>query len=416
MPLRAEVIAIGDELTCGLRLDTNSQWISQRLGELGIAVQFHTTAGDDLEADVQVLRQALQRAEIVISTGGLGPTADDLTRDAIARAVGVDLVRDDAVVEHIRALFARRKRVMPERNVVQAMFPRGSRVIPNPNGTAPGIDLACGGPGGGAGRLFALPGVPAEVHDMWQGWVRPQLLELLGADAGVICHRVIRCFGAGESEIEQMLPDLVRRGREPSVGITASRATISLRITAAGPTPEACAARIDPTAATIYDCLGDLIFGEGDDQLQDVVVRELAARGHSLATFDCDTAGMLGRWLSEADSRQRVYRGGLTVRNPAAATGLLGSLDALVLGEAAWLEQIAQRCRERFATDYVLAIGPFPSPADAAPTAPDVPLVLVGPSGSSVHTTSFAGHPDIVVARVVKSALNFVRLQLRAGI
>ena len=137
----AEVISIGDELTSGQRLDTNSQWLSTRLGELGVEVRYHTTVADDLDANVRVFREAIERADIVVATGGLGPTADDLTRDALAATIGQPLVLDAASLAHIEGLFARRRRPMPESNRLQAMFPSGSRVIPNPTGTAPGIDL-----------------------------------------------------------------------------------------------------------------------------------------------------------------------------------------------------------------------------------------------------------------------------------
>ncbi|HVX60382.1 MAG TPA: competence/damage-inducible protein A, partial [Pirellulales bacterium] len=153
----AEVISIGDELTSGQRLDTNSQWLSQRLGEIGIPVMYHTTVADDLEANVSVFRTAVGRADVVISTGGLGPTADDLTREALARLVGAELVLDEASLAHIQAMFSRRKRDMPERNRVQAMFPAGSRVIFNPHGTAPGIDLDVPPKIGRPSRVIALP-------------------------------------------------------------------------------------------------------------------------------------------------------------------------------------------------------------------------------------------------------------------
>ena len=136
--MRAEVISIGDELTSGQRLDTNTQWLSRRLGELGVETAFHTTVADDLDANVAVFRAAIERADIVIASGGLGPTADDLTREALARAAGRDLVFDEGALRHIEQLFARRSRPMPERNKVQAWFPAGSRVVPNPQGTARG--------------------------------------------------------------------------------------------------------------------------------------------------------------------------------------------------------------------------------------------------------------------------------------
>src|SRR6186997_2405402 len=207
--MRAEIIAIGDELTSGQRLDTNSQWLSQRLGELGIPVAFHTTVRDDLDDNVAAFRNAIERADVVVATGGLGPTADDLTREALAAAAGVELYEDAAALAHIRNLFARRKREMPERNKLQAQFPRGSRVVPNPEGTAPGIDLtvprSCVPPC----RVFALPGVPAELFTMWNDTVKPALVAAQPSSR-IICHRRIKCFGVGESDLEAMLPDMIR--------------------------------------------------------------------------------------------------------------------------------------------------------------------------------------------------------------
>jgi nicotinamide-nucleotide amidase len=249
--MRAEIIAIGDELTSGQSLDTNTQWLSQRLGELGVPVAFHTTVGDDLETSVAAFRTAIDRADIVVSTGGLGPTADDLTREAMAAAAGVDLVQDDAALEHIRKLFARRRRAMPDQNVRQAQFPRGGRVVPNPHGTAPGIALEVRRPCCPSCRVFALPGVPTEMFAMWHTTVGPAIAAAVPS-RHVICHRRIKCFGAGESDIEAMLPDMIRRQREPLVGITVREATITLRITASGPNEAACLRSIEPTIA--YGC------------------------------------------------------------------------------------------------------------------------------------------------------------------
>ena len=192
----AEVISIGDELTSGQRLDTNSRWISERLGELGIAVMYHTTVGDDLSANVDVFRSAIKRADVVVATGGLGPTADDLTREAIALATESELVLDERQLEHIRNLFTRRGREMPERNRLQAMFPVGSKPINNPNGTAPGIDLAVKKEGLLCCRLFALPGVPAEMFEMWQQSIA-EAIQMLAPEPRVIRHRRIKCFGIG---------------------------------------------------------------------------------------------------------------------------------------------------------------------------------------------------------------------------
>jgi nicotinamide-nucleotide amidase len=199
--MRAEIIAIGDELTSGQRLDTNSQWLAERLLEIGVPVAFHTTVGDQLADNVLVFRQACERADIVVATGGLGPTADDLTRQALAKVAGVPLVQDDASLAHIKALFGRRKREMPPANVVQAQFPQGSRPIPNPNGTAPGIDIEIPRAVGKPARVFALPGVPAEMTEMWVATVQPAIRDWLGITK-VIAHYRIKCFGVGESDLE----------------------------------------------------------------------------------------------------------------------------------------------------------------------------------------------------------------------
>jgi nicotinamide-nucleotide amidase len=173
---------------------------------------------------------------------------------------------------------------------------------------------------------------------------------------------------------------------------------------------------IEPVAETIYECLGSLIFGEGDQQLQDVVVRILRQRGQSLATVDCDSHAMLTGWLSEADPERRVYRGGVVLPDRRCASRVLETPDDGPAGEpstASHVRQLADRCRARFATDYALAIGPFPGPVDASATARDVHIAIAGADGTTTSkATPFAGHPEIVVARIVKSALNYLRLSI----
>ena len=247
-----------------------------------------------------------------MATGGLGPTADDLTRDAVAQAIGVELVFDEPSFEHIRALFARHNRPMPERNRLQAMFPAGSRPIDNPGGTAPGIWLEAARPGRAPCRLFALPGVPAEMREMFAATVAPAVAALLG-EPRLIRHRRIKCFGAGESQLEEMLPDLIRRGRSPSVGITVHEATITLRITASGRTDEECLAAMRPTEETIRQALGVLVFGSEDDELQDVVLRLLAERRQTVSTVEWGTRGRLARWLAAATANHHCLAGSLVI-------------------------------------------------------------------------------------------------------
>ncbi len=408
----AEVISIGDELTSGQRLDTNSQWLSERLGELGVRVMYHTTVADDLEANVLAFRAAVERVDVVVATGGLGPTADDLTREALAAMAGCELVLDEASLEYIRALFARFKREMPERNRVQAMFPAGSRPIPNANGTAPGIYMERPRPSGGTCQIFALPGVPAEMFEMFYETVVPAITAESG-DAKVIRHRRIKCFGAGESHVEQMLPDLIRRGRQPSVGITVHAATITLRITAMGPTPADCHTAMEPTAATIRQCLGSLVFGEEDEELEDAVIRLLAENGRTLATVEVGTAGALAEWISRAAAGQPSYMGGQVIHSPQMLAQTLGPAAELVERHGATSREVAEALavglRERTGADYALSVGPFPGDAKTNPDSP-FHFALAGPEKVTVKATGMLGHTSIWIPRSAKAALNLLRL------
>lgn len=409
--MHAEVIAIGDELTSGQRLDTNSQWLSERLGELGVRTLYHSTVGDELAANVRVFREAMDRSDIIVCTGGLGPTADDLTRQAIADTIGVELALDEESLARIRSMFARRKREMPDRNTIQAMFPIGSRPIPNPHGTAPGIDLHYERVGRTACRLFALPGVPAEMCEMWEQSVSPALREMTGGRR-VIRHHRIKCFGVGESDLEQMLPDVIARGRQPSVGITVHKATITLRITAEAETEAACHESMRPTIATIRDCLGSLVFGEENDELQHAVVRALRARTQSLATLEWGSGGLLADWLSQADEESRVFRGGIVVRNAEALATTLreAGQDGQTPDDSALIRRMASHVREQFGTDYALALGAFPS-SDTEDVEPgELRFALAMATGVRAMSVPFAGHPDILKERAVKQALNFLRL------
>jgi nicotinamide-nucleotide amidase len=420
--MRAEIIAVGDELTSGQSLDTNTQWLSQRLGELGIPVAFHTTVGDDLDTNVAAFRTAMDRADIVVSTGGLGPTADDLTRDAIAAAAGVGLVQDDTALTHIRSLFARRRRAMPEQNVRQAQFPRGSRPVPNPHGTAPGIDMSIPRPCCPPCRVFALPGVPAEMFVMWQETVGPAIAAAVPSRR-VICHRRMKVFGAGESDIEAMLPDMIRRKREPLVGITVSGATITLRITASGPNEAACLRSIEPTVAQIRDILGVLVFGEEEDELEHAVVRLLNARRQSVAVAESATDGLVSRWLAEASAGSDCFRGGIVARHATVLKNVLNlELAPEALASSQTAEAMARSVRERIGADFGLGIASFPDEGIQVPDAASGSqgremtgtLHVALATSDNVREKGFplASHPAITKARSAKQALNVLRLSM----
>ncbi|UUO04453.1 CinA family nicotinamide mononucleotide deamidase-related protein [Blastopirellula sp. J2-11] len=399
--MHAEIVAIGDELTSGQRLDTNSQWLSQELGNLGIPTRFHTTAADDLEPLIRCLQIAAERAEIILVSGGLGPTADDLTREAIAAAFGLELQLDPESLAHIERRFASRGFPMPEKNRVQALFPTGSVVIPNPNGTAPGIYLTIQRKGRSV-RLFALPGVPIELKEMWQATVKAAIAGESGLPVNLIRHFELKCFGVGESRLEAMLPDMIRRGRDPQVGITVHQATITLRVTTSGKDEAECLAKAQPTLDEIRTTLGPLVFGEAGDELQDAVGRLLAEAHQSVACFESATAGMIAFSLSEASPANEYFVGGRIAPSFASVTQYVSEAtdDPVTL-----IERAAEKIRAEFQADFGLAIGPINQAGAYSFAIAD----LAGVISDSSQTL---GHPEIHRPRAAKQALDLLRRRL----
>ena len=438
--IRAEVIAIGDELTSGQRLDTNSQWLSLQLADLGIRTAFHTTVGDCLDDHVEALRGAAGRSSIVVCSGGLGPTADDLTREAMAMAFAAPLESYPEAMAHIEAIFAKRKRPMPDRNRAQAMFPRGSRIIPNPHGTAPGIDLWL--PNGV--RLFALPGVPAEMKEMWQATVMPRLIEEQQLGRQRWFYRSLKVFGIGESDVEARLPELIARDRVPQVGITVSKATITLRIACLASDVEMAAAAARSTEEEIHQALGSLVFGEGDDELHDVVHRQLMRDQQSLAVIEIGGDSLIGGWLSRQTQPTEGAKaggiveahwyptlgamitqfagGGIAPPSPAAGSELGATLsEPQPLASDRYGEEFCRAlalARQRSTADWILLIGPYPPHATVADST-QFPTVacwigLCGRDGQpQAERLEISGHPEILFARIAKTGLDYFRRQHR---
>lgn len=427
--MQAEIISIGDELTSGQRLDTNSQWLAQRLSDLGIQVLAHSTISDDLQINIDAFRLAARRADIIVCTGGLGPTKDDLTRESLAAAFDLPLETYPEALAHIERLFQQRQRPMPERNKTQALFPSGSRIIPNPHGTAPGIDLSVIVAQHTA-RFFALPGVPIEMKQMWEGTVLPRLLHECGAGKRQIRYATLKCFGIGESEVEVRMPDLIARDRVPRVGITASRATITLRIAAEGDSLQACQELMAPTIAEIHGRLGNIVYSEIDEELPDTLIKMLQSRNQSLATVEFGEAALLGYWLAEAQDRHaqettpRSFQGSIYLReiSPREPTNMLANLRP---GQE--LQHLVKIAHQQFDADWVIGVGPYPrvqpnnsvrlqSNTASPPEIATIDFVVSRRDGQTNQIThqqiNMSGHPDVLNHRIAKTALDHLRYSL----
>lgn len=409
----AAILSIGTELALGQTVNTNSAWLSRRLAELGICAKLHVTVPDELEPIRQELERACKLAEVVLVTGGLGPTADDLTRDALAALMGVGLERREEYVEQIRAFFASRGRSMHETNIVQAMFPVGSEPIENTCGTAPGIRAKWKDT-----LIFIMPGVPREMHVMYDRDVLPALAPLAGE--GVILTRTLYCYGAGESDIGERIRDLMTRGRNPSVGTTAQQTVIGVRIYAHGRSRPEAQALLDADREEVRRRLGSLVFGEEDDRLSAAVAGLLFERRKTVAVAESCTGGLLAKQLTDIPGSSNYFLQGVVTYSNAAKTDLLGVPPDLINRHGAVSREVAEvmasGCRQRAGSDYALSITGIAGPGGGSAEKP-VGLVYIGladAGGCQVweHRMGECLTRDEVRDRTCKAALNRLRLRL----
>ena len=412
--MHAELLMIGSELISGAKLDTNGQWLCDRLASLGIPVRFSTLLGDDLDDNVAAFALACSRSDLVVTSGGLGPTQDDLTRVALARAAGVGLVQDDQALAMIECLFARRNRPMPDRNRVQALIPEGASILPNPIGTAPGIWMKTG-----IAHVACLPGVPRELQAMFDEELTPRLRSV-GLAGRVIVSRTINLFGLGESEVEAKAPDLTARGRIPEVGITASDATISFRIRAEGADEAEALKLMQPTVDAIYERFGDLIVGEGTDDVAESLVTLLKSLGKTLAVAESCTGGLIAHRITRIPNVSPIFPGGVVSYANQIKTALLDVPESLLASHGAVSPEVAEAMalgvRLRFASDLGLAVTGVAGPSGGTPEKP-VGLVYLGLSTADTtrHRRLELGPEQprsVIQSRSAKHALNFARLAL----
>jgi nicotinamide-nucleotide amidase len=408
--MKAEIISIGTEITTGQNLDTNSQWLSRQLAAVGIPVGFHTTVADDFDDNVAVIGTAARRAGLVIITGGLGPTLDDLTREALAKVAGVELTFNQTQFDAIAGMFAKRNRPMPERNRVQAMFPAGSEPIANDLGTAPGIWMRIG-----ETIIVALPGVPFEMKAMYAEVVLPRL-KALGLGFGVIIERRMNCFGTGESHVEEMLKDVTARGQDPEVGITASDAVISLRIVAKAANEAEARAKVAPVEAIIRHRLGPLVYGVDAEELQDVVARMLGERKLTVAVAESITAGQVAERLARVPGISAWLKGGVVSYVNEIKASVLGIPLDLIREHGAVsapvAEAMATNVRRLFGSEIAVSTTGLAGPGDGGEAKP-VGRAYVGMAwdgGAQVREVNWFGNRVEIQSRTARSALNELRL------
>ncbi|MDQ6616479.1 MAG: competence/damage-inducible protein A [Actinomycetota bacterium] len=333
--MRCEVVAVGTELLLGQVVDTNSAWIGEQLALAGIDSHFQVKVGDNQARIVAAIRGALARSDGVICCGGLGPTQDDITREAIAEVMGVPLVRDEAVAEVIRALFGSRRRVMTGNNLRQADVPVGAIVIPQTRGTAPGLICPVGA---GTQVIYAVPGVPHEMREMVDRAVIPDLQRRSGT-AATIRSRTLRTWGMSESALaEAVAPrvDALEGVGNPTIAFLASGIDgLKLRITAKGRDSAAAAALLDAEEAALRALLGDIVFGVDDQSMEVAVAALLRRSGLSLGLAESLTGGLVGARITAVPGASDFFRGSIVSYDSAVKHNLLGVPEGPVVSEEA---------------------------------------------------------------------------------
>ena len=382
--MRVEIINTGSELMLGRLLNSHQQWLCRRLADHGYPVDCQMAVPDTGTAIRDAVREVMGRADLIIVTGGLGPTSDDLTRDYIAGLLGRKLAEDPAILDHIRAFFTTRQRTMPVNAHVQALVPEGGKVLHNAHGTAPGLALDT--PRGGL--LILLPGPPRELHPMFDGQALPLIHQRFPHDSPFVC-RTVRTSGLGESFVEERISDLMKPfvGAGMDLGYCARNGEVDVRFVARGADAATTVANAE---RLLYDTLRSLIYGVDDDLLETVVVREFTARRKTVALAESCTGGFISNRLTNVPGSSAVFLGGLVTYSNDAKQTILGVRPETLAAHGAVSEAVAKEmaegAREKLGADFAVSVTGIAGPAGGTPEKPvgTVWMALASAAGTLV--------------------------------
>ncbi|MFN3649162.1 MAG: competence/damage-inducible protein A [Armatimonadota bacterium] len=405
----AEIISVGTELLLGQITDTNAAYLGRTLAGLGIDLYYKSTVGDNEDRVLETLRRARSRSDLILTSGGLGPTEDDLTKECVASVFDEELVMHEPSLERLRAFFARRGTEMAPRNAKQALIYRSGRPLENPNGTAPGAFLEKDGK-----IVISLPGPPNEMIPMVESQVVPLLTERLSGRRQYLVTHVFRFIGIGESSLEERIADMIR-SRNPTLAPLAHTGEVHLRVGAKAESPEAAEALIAPVEAELRRRVGQYLYGTDQTNLEAAVVSLLAERGLTVACAESCTGGMLGARLTSVPGSSAAFLGGVVAYSNPVKEQLLGVDPALLEAHGAVSAPVAQAMaagvRERLGADLGVSITGVAGPTGGTPEKP-VGLVYVGlatASGVEAMENHFIGIRDDVRQRSTQVALQMLR-------
>jgi len=401
-----EVVAVGTELLLGQIVNTNAAIIGSALAEHGHDAMYQQVVGDNLERVTDALRTAIGRSDAVIITGGIGPTQDDLTREALCQATGREMLFSDEYAATLRHWWERRGRTMPESNLKQAEYPGGAVMLPNPRGTAPGLVLDHEGT-----FIFCVPGVPAEMEFLLEHEVIPALRVRAAGDATLV-SRLLRTWGRSESDVAETLADLYEATTNPSVAFLASGGEIKVRLSAKADTAEEAATMLEPLDREVRDRLGDSVFGVDDETIQVVLFRLLEERGWRIGVAESVTGGLLSAALTEVPGSSKYFAGGVVPYDARLKQSLLGVADITTVVNEATANAMASGVREMLGVEVGVAITGEAGP-DTLERPPGTIVVGVStPDDTRARELTMVGDRERIRIYGVTTALHLARLAL----